>query len=453
MRRHPSKRYGLPTASDRKLPLHLSSVVAGLGSLACLFASTAAAEDWPQWRGPNRHAVWQEEGIVERLPDSELEPLWTAPISGGYSGPTVADGRVFVTDRLTEPEEIERVLAFDAATGETLWTFAYPAEYVRVSYRTGPRASVTVFDGRAYALGTMGHLHCLDAASGKVLWKKTPGVDYQVNVPTWGVAAAPLVYEDLLIVQIGAEDGCLMAFDRRTGAVRWQALDDPASYSAPLVIEQSGQPVLVCWTGARLAGLAPESGELIWDYPFEHEQWVDAIAMPVLDADSGRVFLSCFQDGAAMLQLTEDLGIEEVWRRRGRNERNTDALHVLMGTPLFRAGYIYGVDSHGEFRCLEADTGDRVWEDLTLASQKRWGSLHMIYHGDEVWMFNDMGELLITRLSPEGITVLSRAKLLSPTRGQLPRDDGVTWSHPAFAYGCVFNRNDEELVCARLLPE
>ncbi|RMF92000.1 MAG: dehydrogenase [Planctomycetota bacterium] len=422
-------------------------VALGIVATATAFA---LADDWPQWRGPNRDGVWYETGIVSRFDGSQLEPVWRAKISGGYSGPTVAEGRVFVTDRITEPEEIERVHAFDAATGERLWTYSYSAPYVRVTYRTGPRASVTIADGRAYAFGTMGHLHCLDAATGKVLWKKIPGEDLDIDVPTWGCASAPLVEGDLLIVQIGAENGCITAFDRRTGEIEWQALDDPASYSAPIVIEQGGRRVLVCWTGERVVGLNPQTGELYWEYPFSHKRWIDPIISPVYDAATGRLFVSCFDDGAAMLQLTPDLNVRELWRRQGKDGHNTDAVHTLMGSPILEGDFIYAVDGYGQYRCLNAATGDRVWEDLTLTSLERWGTLHPVRHGDEVWMFNDMGELIITRLSPQGVEVLSRAKLLSPTRGQLSRGDGVTWSHPAFADGCVFNRNDEELICVSL---
>ncbi|MGB9687889.1 PQQ-binding-like beta-propeller repeat protein, partial [Thermogutta sp.] len=167
----------------------------------------AHADDWPQWRGPNRDGVWRETGIIDRFDSPEIKLRWKAKISGGYSGPTVADGRVFVTDRVTDPEEQERVLAFDARTGALLWVYSYPCSYKNVTYRTGPRASVTIHEGLAYALGTMGHLHCLEAATGKVVWKKIPNVDWEVRVPTWGVAAAPLVVGDLLVVQIGARQG------------------------------------------------------------------------------------------------------------------------------------------------------------------------------------------------------------------------------------------------------
>lgn len=198
------------------------------------------ADDWPQWRGPKRDGVWREAGVLERFSSPRLKPVWHAEISGGYCGPTVAEGRVLLADRVTSPEQLERVHAFDEATGRKLWTFSYQCRYKGVGYEAGPRASVSLDEGRAYALGTMGHLHCLDAATGKVLWEKKPGKDYDVQVPGWGVSSAPLVDGDLVIVQLGATGGaCVVALDKRTGEECWRALDDRASYSAPIIIPQT----------------------------------------------------------------------------------------------------------------------------------------------------------------------------------------------------------------------
>ena len=408
------------------------------------------ADDWPQWRGPDRDGVWREAGVVERFDGPRIKLRWRAEIAGGYSGPTVADGRVYVSDRVVEPESTERVHCFDWRNGERLWSHAYPCDYGSLTYNTGPRASITIDDGRAYALGSVGHFLCLDAVTGEVLWKKDLRSEYRIRMPGWGIAAAPLVEDDLVIVHVGGDDGaCLIAFDRRTGDERWTALDDPASYSAPIVIEQAGRRVLVCWTGDRVVGLNPSSGELYWAHPFDRRRMVIGVATPVRHED--RLFVSGFYDGSLMLRLDPDrLAVTEIWRRRGASERMTESLHSLIVTPYLAGDYVYGVDSYGELRCLDANTGDRIWEDRTATSQARWGTLHMVQNGENTWMFNDRGELIISRLSPDGFHEISRAKLLNPTRGQLNRRDGVTWSHPAFAYRHVFARNDEELVCASL---
>ena len=435
----------------RKKKLHrLSACVA---SVLFLSATCAPADDWPQWRGMNRDGVWHETGIIESFAGPQLDAEWTAEISNGYSGPTVAEGRVYVTDRVVDPVQMERVLCFDASTGERLWTHEYTCRYHRVGYPDGPRASVTIAGGRAYSLGTMGHLRCLDAVSGELLWKKDPGTDYDVDKPVWGIAAAPLVEGNLVIVQLGARpDACIVAMDKETGREVWRALEDPASYSAPVMIEQAGERVLVCWTGSHIVGLNPATGEVHWQYDTPQSKMVINVPTPVIDGD--RLFLSSFYDGAYMLRLHQDmLGIEKIWQRQGKSERDTDALHAMISTPLIQGDYVYGVDSYGQLRCLDGRTGDRVWEDLTAVPPDRWATIHMVRNGDRIWMFNDRGELIISTLSPDGFNEISRAKLIDPTKGQLSRGDGVAWSHPAFANKHIFIRSDTQLLCASLAAE
>jgi outer membrane protein assembly factor BamB len=144
---------------------------------------------------------------------------------------------------------------------------------------------------------------------------------------------------------------------------------------------------------------------------------------------------------------------EKVWHRVGFDEKNTDSLHCMISTPIIKGDFIYGVDSYGELRCLEIETGDRVWEDTTAVPRARWATIHTIRHHDREIMLNDQGQLIFATLSPEGYSEQSRASLIAPTRTQLPRRGGVTWAHPAIADGYIFARSDKELVCASLMAE
>jgi outer membrane protein assembly factor BamB len=422
--------------------------------LIAVFASTIAArwvqaDEWPQWRGPNRDGVWREDGLVDKFAETQLKLRWRAPIGSGYSGPTVAAGRVYVTDRVVEPKQLERVHCFDWKTGQPEWSYSYECVYKDVGYTAGPRASVTIDDGRAYSLGSMGHFVCFDAATGKVLWNKDLNDEYKIRMPIWGIAASPLVEEDQVVVQIGGERACLVAFNKRSGEEQWRALDDNASYSAPIMIEQAGRRVLVCWTGDSVVGLNAKTGEVYWQHPFKPAKMVINIATPVLAKN--RLFFTSFYDGSLMLALKPgELGVDPLWRRSGRDEQHTDSLHSIISTPYLEGDYIYGVDSYGEFRCLDAKTGERVWESLQPTPKSRWSTIHMVKNGRRMWMFNERGELIIAELSPAGYQEISRAKLIEPTRVQLPQRGGVCWSHPAYAHRHVFARNDEELVCASL---
>ncbi len=415
-----------------------------------LFCVSLFGVDWPQWRGSNRDGVWREEGILQKLDGLQSRLLWRAEVSNGYSGPTVADGRLYITDRLTSPTELERVHCFDAKTGAKIWSYSYECKYQKVGYPDGPRASVTIDGGRAYSLGTAGHLFCFDASKGDVLWSRDLKVDYDLNIPIWGIAAAPLIEKDLVIVHIGGKNGaCIVAFDKLSGREKWRALNDRASYSAPIIIEHAGKRVLVCWTGDSICGLDPATGELYWQHPFTPSRMVIGITTPVFQ--DGYLFVSSFYDGSLLLRVDPDrLAVEQVWRRKGPNEKDTDSLHCCISTPVIQDGYIYGVDSYGQLRCLDLKTGERIWENLDAVPTARWANIHMVRHEDHVWMFNERGELIIGRLTPKGFDEISRAAIIKPTEGQLGQRGGVCWSHPAFAGKCVFVRNDSELLCIDL---
>ncbi len=413
-------------------------------------ANTAFGADWPQWRGPKRDGVWTETGIIERFESPQLPIKWRMPISAGYSGPTVAEGRVYVMDRVAKPESQERVLCFDAHTGKELWSYAYDCRYQGVQYQAGPRCSVTIHEGRAYALGAVGHLHCLDAASGKVLWKRDCRQEYKARIPVWGISGSPLIEGNLVIVPIGGRQGaCVIAFDKVTGREQWRALDDALSYSSPIFIEQARRHVIVCWTADRIVGLDPASGRLCWQYPTPWERWPIAIATPVLHGNL--LLFSDAHKGTLVLRLgQQEASVDLMWHRRSDEAESAAALHCLMSTPLIDRQHIYGVDGRGVLRCLRLDTGEQLWEDRSAVPESNWATIHMVRNIDNIWMFNERGELIISRLSPEGFHQISRSRLIDPTTAQLSQRGGVCWSHPAFANKCVYARNDEELVCADL---
>lgn len=410
-------------------------------------SSLVIAQDWPDWRGAKRDAVWNESGILNEFESDTIPIKWSVTIGPGYSGPTVANGKVYVSDRIEKPVQQERVLCFDEKNGAKLWEFEYDCEYFGVGYPAGPRASVVIRDGKAYSLGTMGHLFCFDADSGEVVWKKDLNTAYEIVMPIWGIAATPLLVDDKIIVHVsGSNNACIVAFNKNTGKEIWRNLVDRAGYSAPLLIEKNGKQVVVNWTEHSLSGLNPENGEVYWRFPWKTGSGM-SIATPVLAND--HIFVSAFYSGSMLVKLGDDYtSAEKVWQRSGESERKTDALHCVMNTPVILGKYIYGVDSYGELRCLDFFTGDRIWEDQTAVKRNRWANIHFIQHNDKIWMFNEQGELLITELSPEGFTEISRAKLIEPTKKQLAR--GVTWTHPAFANKHVFIRNDNKLICADL---
>jgi len=205
----------------------------------------------------------------------------------------------------------------------------------------------------------------------------------------------------------------------------------------------------VFWTGNRIVGLDPASGKLHWSFDFDWEQWPIGITTPVIERDM--LLFSEAHKGTLLLRMSQQsLAVERLWHRRRKEVLNEAALHCLISTPYVDGDSIYGVDDRGILRCLKLSTGEQVWEDRKAVPEGRWSTVHLIRHQDKTWIFNEQGELIIAKLTRDGFQELSRAKLLDPTTDQLRRRDGVTWSHPAFAYKHIFARNDKELVCADL---
>jgi outer membrane protein assembly factor BamB len=353
-------------------------------------------------------------------------------------------------DRVKEPDQLERTLCFDALTGNKIWLHTYKCEYRKISYTAGPRASVTIDDKRAYTLGAMGNFHCLDAVNGRVIWSKDLYTEYDIKMPVWGIASSPLVEKELVIVHIAGKDAAsVVAFDKTTCKEVWRALNDPINYSSPIAMDHAGKRVIVSWTASRLAGLDALTGEVLWQQPFSAEV---GIATPVKYKEY--LFISSFFDGSMLLKLKEkEPGFEIVWKRKGENEHKTDSLHCCMSTPLILDDYIYGVDSYGQLRCLKMITGNRIWENADAVPHNRWANIHMVQNGEYTWMFNEAGELILSRLSPDDFNEISRAKIINPTGEELAQRGGVCWAHPAYAYKNIYVRNDEELICLTLSAE
>jgi outer membrane protein assembly factor BamB len=431
--------------------LHCKSIIIILLTISlstgCNAQSNHSENDWSQWMGKKRKAIWHLDLQKESLDSSDLIKKWEVKVETGYCGPTVYNGKVFVMDFV---DESERVLCFDAETGNQLWNHNYTVDY-SVGYPTGPRASVIIEEGLAYSFGTMGDLFCLDAETGKIIWHVDGSKDYNIDMPIWGLAASPLIEKDLLIVQMGGRhDACLLAFNKKSGKEVWRSLSDEASYAAPIIIEQAGKRVVVCWTGDNLAGLNPGTGEVFWKVSYVRRKDVINISTPVFSPPY--IFLSSFYDGSMLVKVDDKkLNAELVWERAGESERKTDALHCIISTPVIQGNFVYGVDSYGEFRCLDLMTGDRIWTDSTLVPYGRWANAHFVTQDDKIWAFNEKGELILGKVSPTGFNELGRVALIDPVRVSPNPRGGVNWAFPAFTGRSIYVRSDGQLISYELV--
>ena len=452
--------------------------VVWLAALLTIGASMHA-DDWPEWRGKDRLGVWNETGILDTFPEGGLTVLWRTPLRAGYAGPAVADGRVFVTDfsrglttdrdplarRVLRRSGTERVLALDEKTGRVLWTREWAANYAGILYDNGPRATPTVDGDRVYIQGTIGMLLCLNVKTGEIIWQKDYAKDYGTNLATvpwpWGYSSAPVVDGPRLIAMVAGEpDAKVVAFDKMTGTEIWRALPSNSRFvtsdvgigvAQPIIISAGGTRQLIIWQPQAVVSLDPATGKIYWEQPFtvagEH-----TVATPV--HSGSLLFLSTFVNGPLMLSLDDEQpGASLLWKGKSDSEILTDGLHAVIATPAIQDGYIYGICSYGQFRCLNAKTGERMWETQAVTKERaRWASAFIVRNFDRYFINNDRGELIIATLSPEGYQEIDRTQLIKPTTrpGNRRELKFVNWSHPAYANKHIYARNDEEIICASL---
>jgi outer membrane protein assembly factor BamB len=451
---------------------------AGLSLCVALgVCSAATADDWPQWLGPKRDGVWRETGIVSVFPPGGPTIKWRRAIGGGYAGPAVADGKVYVHDRVlaagaANPDNpfnrkttipgSERILCLDERDGHIVWEHQYDCPYIGLSYATGPRCTPLVAGGKVYALGAVGNLVCLDAAKGTPLWSKDLVKEYTGALlgSGWGFSGHPLLDGNRLICLVGGKGTTAVAFDKDTGKETWRSLTaKEPGYAPPTIIEHDGKRLLIIWHPESINALDPVTGKLYWSQQYGDKKFVNAgMTIPTPRQFGDLLYFSSFYGGSVMLKLHGTSQPEVYWKAHGRGiePEQTEALHCVMSTPYIKGSYIYGADSYGEFRCLDLNTGERVWSTHKpiTGESTRWGNVFIVPQGDRVVLFSETGELILARLSPKGYDEISRARILDPkTPITWQKKRYVIWSHPAFADRCVFARSDAEIVCVSLAAD
>jgi len=426
-------------------------------TLLLSLAIPVVADDWPQWMGPQRDGIWREKGVLKALPKGGPTVKWRTPIQGGYAGPAVADGRVYVFDYVTDGNRNaddpgtatklmgkERLLCLDAGTGMEVWKYEYDCPY-SVSYPAGPRCTPTVSGGNVYILGAMGDLACLDAKTGKKAWSKNLPKDYNAKVPMWGYAGHPLVEGNKLFTLAGGEGSIAVCLDTATGKEIWRALSaEQIGYCPPTMIQAGGVAQLLIWHAEALNSLDPASGKVYWSLPLVPNYGM-AIMSPRKQGDL--VYVGGIDKKSMLVKLDATRPAATV----AGYAKGVLAISPVNSTPLVDGDYIYGVDQDGKLHCAQLADGKRLWSTsvpVTGEDAANSGTAFLVKNGELFYLFNELGELIIARLSPKGYDEVSRAKILAPTSLAFGRD--VVWSHPAFANRCMYARNDREIVCVSL---
>jgi outer membrane protein assembly factor BamB len=418
--------------------------------------SASYADDWPQWMGPQRDNVWRETDIVSEFPESGLPVVWRTPVAGGYAGPAVANGRVFLTDYVTKDNVqvdnfqretftgIERVLCFEEETGKQLWKHEYPVTYT-VSYPAGPRCTPTVDEDRVYTLGTEGNLFCFSVSDGSILWEKNLVKEYQTKTALWGYASHPLVDGNKLICVVGGEGSHTVAFDKLTGKELWRSLTaTEQGYCPPTIVSVGDQRQLIVARPDGVSGVDPESGKELWATPYEANNG-SIIMSPIMVGDY--LYVAGYSNRNLLLELSANNPNEVKVLWKDKNRKGISPVNVQ---PFVEGNLVYGFDQGGELMAIELPSGDRLWETAAPIGRRASGSdtAFMVRHQDRFFLFNEHGDLIIAKLSRDGYAELDRTHIIDPTGVAFGRD--IVWCPPAYANKRIYVRNDKELIAVDL---
>jgi len=389
---------------------------------ACLAVAITAlplsADDWPQFRGPNRDGHSAETGINKNWNDKQPREMWRANLSdNGFAGPSVANGKVFIIDHQGN-EDVVRALNLE--TGKQQWEFRY-AETARHNYGYA-RATPTVDEGNVYTASFSGQLHCLKEADGSVVWSRNIVKDFKGKLPTWMHAASPVVDGDKLIVPPGGPNAFLAALNKANGETIWQGGgSDGASYSTPAIATIGGRKQYVLGAAKSFLGIDAADGKVLWSYPWVTRYDVNA-ATPLVIND--HVFFTSGYNHGCILVKIGPKGAEKVWENK--------EMQSHFNSPLLAGRYIYGTGDPGFLMCIDPQTGKTTWKEKGFEK----GGIIAI-DGTIIALDGARGDVVMVKLAPESYQELGRFKPLG----------GRSWTPPIVANGKLIIRNNKTIAC------
>ncbi len=416
--------------------------------------------DWPRFLGPTGDSKSPETGILTDWGECGPPVVWHRELGTGYGIGSVSEGRFFQFDRY---EDQARLSCLDSRTGELLWKFEYPTDYVDLlGYNNGPRSSPVVDDGLVYLFGADGMLHCVRAEDGSLVWKVDTAERFGVVQNFFGVGSTPVVEGDLLIVMVGGSppesqdlgrfnldravgNGTgIVAFDKRTGEVKYTLSDELASYSTLKPATINGRRWCFAFARGGLVGFDPLRGEVDFHYPWR-ARLRDSVnaATPVVVGNE--VFISeTYGPGSSLLRVKPG-AYEVVWSDPpGRHK----AMQTHWNTPICHEGYLYGSSGRysgiAELRCIEWKTGKIMWSQpkLRLAS--------LLYADGHFICLSEDGVLRLVQATPQEYVQVAES-IVRETPDGPPLVNPPAWAAPILSHGLLYVRGDDRLVCMRLI--
>jgi outer membrane protein assembly factor BamB len=398
-----------------------------------LSVSVARAEDWPQFLGPHRNGVSNEKGLLAAFPKDGPAVVWKRDVGEGYSGPVIAGDRLILFHRVGDEEVVE---CLNAGTGKELWKFTYPTSYSDMLGKgDGPRSTPLIADGKIVTLGAEGTLHCLALETGKKLWSRSLTKEYKTPLGYFGVGTSPVVEQNRVLINVGGKNAGtgIVAFDLDNGKEVWRATDDPPSYSSPVVCTVGETRLAVFFTRTGAVVLNAKTGAILHQQKWRSRNDASVNAATPLIIGDQAFFSASYETGALLLKLKAN-GANEVWT-------DEKIMSNQYNTCIYHDGHLYGFDGRQDspipptLRCVELKTRKIRWQ------QEKFGNGTMILADGRLIILTEKGSLCLVQATPEAFRETARFRLLeaAPSRAQI-----------ALSAGRISARDQKKLVCVNL---
>ncbi len=388
-------------------------VLGAAALLAVAFTAGGAADDWTQFRGPNRNCTTTERGWMVQ---GKTEPIWKRTVGLGYSSMSVADGRLFTMGYDVEAG-LDGIYCLDALTGEIIWEHHYPAERWDRSHRGGTLVTPGVDGADLYCSNREGRFFRFDAATGRIHWEKNLKTEYDLEYPTWGLAASPFILDDMIVMNVGK----VIAFEKGTGKEIWATPKNYGdAYCTPVDFDLKGRPCFAVFNQTGLVILDRKTGEEVMVQEWSNRANVNAAAPLILGE---RVFISSgYNRGCALVDVSGDAPVV-AWESKEMRNHMAPSIH--------QEGHLYGFDE-AVYKCLDLE-GNVKWQQRGLGK-----GAHIMADGKLI-LLTAQGELVFIEPDPAEYREIARTKVL---------DGGVYWTYPVLANGLIYCRNSNgDIVC------
>ena len=392
--------------------------IVGLAALLC--AAQVLAQDWPQWRGANRDGKVAGFTAPQTWPKT-LTQKWRTTVGTGDATPALVGDKLYVFARQGGDEV---TLCLDAGTGKELWKDQYAAQAVTgaPARHPGPRSSPAVADGKVVTLGVAGVISCLDAATGKLAWRKDP---FPKVVPQFFTAMSPIIVDGMAIAHLGGKgNGALIAYDLATGNEKWKWGAEGPEYASPALLTVDGTKQLVTLTEKSIVGVAAADGKLLWQLPFAPAMRAYNAATPIIDGQT--VIYTGAGRGSKAVKIEKQgdgFAAKELWS-------NPDVAPQF-NTPVLKDGLLFGLTARGNLFCINAQDGKTAWTDA--AAQGRGGFAAVVDAGSVILALPSTSELIAFKPNGKAYEEVARIKVA----------DTPTYAHPVIAGNRVFVRDQD----------